>query len=128
MVLGIFFNHHGPPPQLAVNFHELDTRYHTVKIQRVCHHKVLVIHAAQHHAVQGVQHLVPPPTGQVVFTAGVVLDIAKVQRCPKDDWVPGLQLGCQFGFLGTGQITSAAAAALHSQVAFAACTIGPAKQ
>ena len=37
------------------------------------------------HAVQGVQHLVPPPTGQVVFTAGVVLDIAKVQRCPKDD-------------------------------------------
>ena len=53
VALGIFCNHHGPPPQLAVNFHELDTRYHTVKIQRVCHHKVLVIHAAQHHAVQG---------------------------------------------------------------------------
>ena len=66
--------------------------------------------------MQGVQHLVPPPTGQVVFTAGIVLDIAKVQRCPKDDRVPGLQLGCQFGFLGTVQIISAAAAALHSQV------------
>ena len=70
----------------------------------------------RHHAVQGVQHLVPPPTGQVVFTAGVVRDIAKVQRCPKDDRVPGLQLGCQFGFLGTGQIISAAAAAPVSYI------------